>query len=1123
MRRDTAARWQQFNPILLEGELGFVTDNLKQFKIGDGVHNWKELPLIDFSNNSDLLLRLQGTSAESSAETDPFISLGVFTGEDVWGKVRTTLNGLVITEETETHRWAGLCRLSVDGARVEVVNFPLDYAAQSQVQVMTGCVASADGETLARGDWQQLVRSHTSSGGWTRWQAAVQGRTDFAGVNAIADAEDYASAANAACDVRSWAVTAPHGGREVVVGRLWQLSDAMGHQLTQVLLTHHEPGEDGSFGAHTDGKLHMWKRSYGLLQGSSDCAPIGKWTAWTDLLNQTTELEKDVDDLMKNGRNWYRYGAVRAPQLFALTTSATSDEVKAALTDIAGNHPRQEGLDACISGHLCLVEYVMGGTVMVGWSGHGYVLTYVGQLSPTPDVYACTITVSATDADGETTYAVVRDGTRIKVTAYGNVTEEQDGIVTADMYSRMLNNQVVNMGDVPNEEGLIEKIKILCDLNTPRIVVYERGKGDGATFYQGWLMLFNNVNGLKKHVVCFEASGNDTSYKNFCVYNFNHKGTDAWEYVNKFELGGDSSELESRVETLENDVEDAATLISNAQITADNSTPAGFDAIIENGALVHQSTIDPDRIVFIKSMGKFGAQKGLQYYFSWTYTSNDNIHKKTAAYNIAGKTYLNATTNDLYVLTDKNALEKLAKASEVESSVSNINDSIEEINSNVIPALNSQIYETIGVNSCTTKTLINETKSGTSANFSLGAIKTGEIIPQNGWMTIVACVTTSANEPGMSVQADYGEEGYDYLIDQDRLNAGTRAITRITKEHTMMPSALDGGENVEIKLSAQSSSNFTLHWAILYESDPYGNPRRRGGSERERMCACYGVQIQDTFDNNVNIKTPVVYNERTGWFEMNGLTDISWKDMRAIANSGSSDTVSAQVKNTSVYYEGVRTNSFTHGFSSQSSLNNSSFNDMEVLHLNNSIALPQSGWMSSDCSLIAIIGYFILGYANAPFDQYDAFGVQTTLESVKLRSLKQSFTLNIKMLSWDSINYLITNAANTDAITITVHADVYGKMTGGTVDDWGSLGTLAEEKGVKLVAYGESGYPFLTRVLWHGYKRLENKINAAKSGDVIYIHPDDRRKITAAQRDDWAALVTAGAEKQISFALPAES
>lgn len=44
-RRDTAARWAQYNPVLLEGEVGYVTDNPNQYKIGDGIHAWNELPL----------------------------------------------------------------------------------------------------------------------------------------------------------------------------------------------------------------------------------------------------------------------------------------------------------------------------------------------------------------------------------------------------------------------------------------------------------------------------------------------------------------------------------------------------------------------------------------------------------------------------------------------------------------------------------------------------------------------------------------------------------------------------------------------------------------------------------------------------------------------------------------------------------------------------------------------------------------------------------------------------------------------------------------------------------------------------------------------------------------------
>lgn len=47
-RNDTAARWQQFNPILLKGELGIEIDTSK-IKIGDGVTAWNSLKYISGS------------------------------------------------------------------------------------------------------------------------------------------------------------------------------------------------------------------------------------------------------------------------------------------------------------------------------------------------------------------------------------------------------------------------------------------------------------------------------------------------------------------------------------------------------------------------------------------------------------------------------------------------------------------------------------------------------------------------------------------------------------------------------------------------------------------------------------------------------------------------------------------------------------------------------------------------------------------------------------------------------------------------------------------------------------------------------------------------------------------
>ncbi len=75
-RRDTAARWAQFNPILLEGEVGYVTDDPNQYKIGDGVHTWNELPLRGFDGT---LVHTTGDSTNSvmsqKAVSDEFAKL----------------------------------------------------------------------------------------------------------------------------------------------------------------------------------------------------------------------------------------------------------------------------------------------------------------------------------------------------------------------------------------------------------------------------------------------------------------------------------------------------------------------------------------------------------------------------------------------------------------------------------------------------------------------------------------------------------------------------------------------------------------------------------------------------------------------------------------------------------------------------------------------------------------------------------------------------------------------------------------------------------------------------------------------------------------------------------------
>lgn len=78
-RRDTAARWAQFNPILLEGEIGYVLDNPNQYKIGDGVNNWNSLPLRGYSGTLVQELGSDENSAPSQAlaAKNHFLSMGI--------------------------------------------------------------------------------------------------------------------------------------------------------------------------------------------------------------------------------------------------------------------------------------------------------------------------------------------------------------------------------------------------------------------------------------------------------------------------------------------------------------------------------------------------------------------------------------------------------------------------------------------------------------------------------------------------------------------------------------------------------------------------------------------------------------------------------------------------------------------------------------------------------------------------------------------------------------------------------------------------------------------------------------------------------------------------------------
>lgn len=133
-------------------------------------------------------------------------------------------------------------------------------------------------------------------------------------------------------------------------------------------------------------------------------------------------------------------------------------------------------------------------------------------------------------------------------------------------------------------------------------------------------------------------------------------------------------------------------------------------------------------------------------------------------------------------------------------------------------------------------------------------------------------------------------------------------------------------------------------------------------------------------------------------------------------------------------------------YSMQGMFNNCS--NLEIAQFGNNSIYPNviEAAFKGCSKLREIKGVIMMTYISSPYWQRIFEGC-VALESVKLNNLNRSTSLkDSPKLNYDSLNYLITTKTNTNttAITITVHPDVYAKLTGDTTND--AAGDLSEEE-----------------------------------------------------------------------------
>lgn len=84
---------------------------------------------------------------------------------------------------------------------------------------------------------------------------------------------------------------------------------------------------------------------------------------------------------------------------------------------------------------------------------------------------------------------------------------------------------------------------------------------------------------------------------------------------------------------------------------------------------------------------------------------------------------------------------------------------------------------------------------------------------------------------------------------------------------------------------------------------------------------------------------------------------------------------------------------------------------------------------------------------------FAAFTYCKSLQNVKFKRLRYNVDLrDSPLLTLESFQYLVENATNTSAITVTVHADVYAKLTDPQQAEWYAVNTAAQGKQISFAA-----------------------------------------------------------------------
>jgi hypothetical protein len=152
LRRDTAANWQNTNPVLAQGEPGVELDT-KKMKVGDGSTAWNSLAYVS-------------TEAGQNATQNMFVKLNAL-NTDNWynwaGAVSVSTDGLnwtpaIYNQETTYSNGFNSLGLAVGGGRVVYFGYEDSYSFDEDYQSIRWAYNPFDKPNLPNGDLNNITR-----------------------------------------------------------------------------------------------------------------------------------------------------------------------------------------------------------------------------------------------------------------------------------------------------------------------------------------------------------------------------------------------------------------------------------------------------------------------------------------------------------------------------------------------------------------------------------------------------------------------------------------------------------------------------------------------------------------------------------------------------------------------------------------------------------------------------------------------------------------------------------------------------------------------------------------------------------------------------------------------------